>query len=530
MASASGATVVDKMVVPAARPVAIVLEPLAHPELGPIRIDDNLFAIGRTEAPFASYPPAAVADLSRRHARIFVEAGAAYLADLDSKNGTTVNGARLERTIARLRDGDELGFAGVLSYRVRLQEQATSAQPAPSARLASLTLRPQLPETGLEPVVVTRFPFLISKIDDTFARYKEAQPQQLNYLSRRHAHLFLKGGVPWVEDLGSTNGTFIGAARLDEHAHELKEGDVLAFGGHHFVYQVSLQWEQAAPDPTVTRVAMAPGPAGQADADKTTFVTAADSFLDIFCVEQPAASEDDVNQSAAPAERPGDHAAPGPGRSKFALAAAGLLEAFGAGGDADRERVRRWALGLGALALVVVVGLTRIGAPERELKALVANGDFATAASFANERLAHDPDNAELRAAGTEALLKAELPRWMALLKARRFDRAAATVAHMRVLGHNNIDVQPLLAEIAWIGSVEQYVSARGGADAAVSGAPDQARTAQILKQWRDDPPSHQRAFATISSYVPAFRDTYAQALSDLRKLDLTGGRNGNDQ
>jgi ferric-dicitrate binding protein FerR (iron transport regulator) len=50
------------------------------------------------------------------------------------------------------------------------------------------------------------------------------------------------------------------------------------------------------------------------------------------------------------------------------------------------------------------------------------------------------------------------------------------------------------------------------------------------LQQWRDDPPSHQRAFATISSYVPAFRDTYAQALSDLRKLELTGGRNGNDQ
>src|SRR5205085_7533935 len=137
----------------------------------------------RTEAPFATYPPAVVADLSRRHARIFVEAGAAYLADLDSKNGTTVNGAPLAGTIARLRDGDELGFAGVLSYRVRLQEQLL-AQPAPVARLASLTLRPERPDSGLEPIVVTRFPFLISKTDDTFARYQPAQPQQLNYLSR----------------------------------------------------------------------------------------------------------------------------------------------------------------------------------------------------------------------------------------------------------------------------------------------------------------------------------------------------------
>ena len=34
--------------------VEIVLEPLSHPDLGEIAIDDTLFAIGRTELPFAS--------------------------------------------------------------------------------------------------------------------------------------------------------------------------------------------------------------------------------------------------------------------------------------------------------------------------------------------------------------------------------------------------------------------------------------------------------------------------------------------
>jgi hypothetical protein len=29
---------------------------------------------------------------------------------------------------------------------------------------------------------------------------------------------------------------------------------------------------------------------------------------------------------------------------------------------------------------------------------------------------------------------------------------------------------------------------------------------------------------------VPAFRDTYARVASDLRKLALTGGSNGNEQ
>ena len=33
----------------------VVLKPLSHPELGEILIDDDLFAIGRNEPPFASY-------------------------------------------------------------------------------------------------------------------------------------------------------------------------------------------------------------------------------------------------------------------------------------------------------------------------------------------------------------------------------------------------------------------------------------------------------------------------------------------
>src|SRR5689334_2844962 len=107
------------MQAPAAQRVAVVLEALTHPELGQIAIDDSLFAIGRTEQPFASYPPELVADLSRRHARLFIENGDVWLADLDSKNGTTVNGKPLRQAIVRLRDGDAIGLAQVLAYRVR---------------------------------------------------------------------------------------------------------------------------------------------------------------------------------------------------------------------------------------------------------------------------------------------------------------------------------------------------------------------------------------------------------------------------
>jgi pSer/pThr/pTyr-binding forkhead associated (FHA) protein len=524
------------MQAPPSQRVAIVLEPQTHPELGQLAIGDSLFAIGRTEQPFAAYPPEIVAELSRRHARIFVEGGEAWLADLDSKNGTTVNGAPVRQAIVRLRDGDDIEFARVLAYRVRLQAGLPAS--APPARLAGLTLTPQHAELGLETIVVTSFPFLISKVDDSFARYKDKEPHQVGYLSRRHAHIFLKGGLPWVEDLGSTNGSFIGAVRLDEHAHALEDGDVLAFGGHHFVYRVGLQWEQppehAVQEPTVTRVMHPAGPAAtgaSGAADHTTFVASAGSFLDIFCVDRAAAQEDEVNPAGAPPGADGKEGGQRP-RSKAALMAAGLLEALGAAGDADRARLRRWMAILGALALALMLAVYQAGAPQRELQGLVERGDFAAASSFAAERLARDPDNAELRALGTEALLKSGLPPWMAHLKARRFERAAQAVAQMRRLGRHNADARPLVAEIAWVGELEQFVSARGGADAPVRNPPDQARIRQILRQWQDEQQAHQRAFATISATVPAFRDTYAQAVSDLRKLALadSGGGNGNAQ
>ncbi|MGZ3238490.1 MAG: hypothetical protein ACXU8A_14060, partial [Burkholderiaceae bacterium] len=53
----------------------ILLKAISHPELGDIRIDEVLFAVGREEAPFDSYAPDIIADISRRHARIFCEYG-----------------------------------------------------------------------------------------------------------------------------------------------------------------------------------------------------------------------------------------------------------------------------------------------------------------------------------------------------------------------------------------------------------------------------------------------------------------------
>jgi pSer/pThr/pTyr-binding forkhead associated (FHA) protein len=521
-ATEGGPAVADALIArarpPPGRQPLIVLQPVAPPELDAIQIHDSLFAIGRNEAPFDSYAPEIVADLSRRHARIFCEHGAVYLADLGSKNGTTVNGAAVKHAIISLHNGDQLGLGSALAYRVQLEEGALA--PPRTARLASLTLTPEHGELGLQPIVVTEFPFMISKADDTFARYQDANPLQVNYLSRRHAHIFLKGGQPFIEDLGSTNGTFVDGARLEEHAVALHDGAIVGFGGHHFVYRLGVQWEAMPPDPTLTRlgVTAAPGAAPALDNDKTTFVAAADSFLDIFCVDQAPAVDDPPDPAAAPTHTDGGDDSHPHGK------AAALLAAFSGKGAPKLRRALRW--GIAALALVAVAAwsLYRIGAPEREVEALLAGGAYARAAAVASDSLASDPDNARLKSLGTAALLKANLPSWMAMLKARQFARAAALVAAMQQQARHNPELAPLLAELDWIVRLEAFVAARGGALAPIGSPADAARIQLILKQWEEQNEAHQRAFMTLSSYVPQYRDAYADALSDVRKLALARG------
>jgi pSer/pThr/pTyr-binding forkhead associated (FHA) protein len=507
------------MQAPAHQAFNILLKPISHPELGDICIEDSLFAIGRTEPPFASYRPDIVAGLSRRHARIFSEDGAVYVADLDSKNGTTVNDVNVREKPGSLRDGDEICFGAELSYRVRLGGRANTARRV--AKLVNVTLSPVHSDLGLQPIVLTQLPFLIGKADDTFSRYKNEYPHQVNYISRRHAHIFLKGATSFVEDLGSKNGTFVGGKRLDAHAVPLEDGDLLGFGGSHFLYKVSLK-KVLEVDETVTKVtAVVPSAAQDSgDPEKTTFVVSAASFLDIFCVDDALQQDDEVNpeglKQSDDAKQETDRRRE---RGKFAILLSELTEAFA---GSERTGMRRvfWS----GTSLMAVLGMLAFvlylwGAGERELKDLFATGEYARAATVANQYLERHPDNAEIKALAAEALFKASVPKWLTLLKAGDFDRASAALASMKQLSSNNAGVQSLVSALEWMADLDKFVMSRGGVDAPIRIYVDEEKIKVLLKQWNEDSQRHQRAFATISSYVPEFKDAYAEALSHLRKL-----------
>ncbi|MFL9982298.1 FHA domain-containing protein [Paraburkholderia sediminicola] len=532
----------------------VVLSPVAsaqRPALDAIRIVDSLFAIGRSEPPFTDYPAERLTRLSRRHARIFTEHGAVYVADLGSKNGTSLNGTAVRQAPARLRAGDELCFGGELCYRVSIEPRArivvARAAPAPG-----LLLVPQRDDLDLQPIDVQAFPFLISKADEVFSRYKDRYPHQVNYISRRHAHVFLKGCELYLEDLGSTNGTFVGGKRLDETAVPLVEGDLLAFGGDHFVYRVTLQ-KPPEVEPTVTQLFLNPATDEAADTDKTTFVGAAHSFLDIFCMDPGLQREDEVNEAAQAASAHAKRDTP-TGSANGTSGTNGTSRANGThdrqstngahGTNAAKSRPQRWRLLAGelskafavadhtmsrravwwsgaAFAILVAIALTLYmrGSSERELRNLLASGDYTSAVTAANGYLAKHPADTKVSALASEALLKAKLPGWLNMLQKAQFDQADSLLKEMRALSANNADAASLVGELQWVGDLERFVAGRGGVDAPIRMYADEATISGLLQRWDDDARSHQRALDRIASYVPIFAEPYAQALSHLRKL-----------
>ncbi|CAB3666551.1 FHA domain-containing protein [Trinickia soli] len=514
----------------------VVLKPVSHAELGDIRIRTNLFAIGRAEPPFAQARAEVVAELSRRHAKIFVERGAAYIADLGSKNGTTINGVEVREKPSLLHEGDEIRFAGVLAYRVGFASCAQSGSPGDAGSIV-LTLIPERSDLGLEPIVVTRFPFLVSKADETFARYRDAYPHQVNYVSRRHAHVFVEHDEAFVEDLGSTNGTFVDGVRLEERAVTLHDGARLAFGGNHFVYRVSIERDSAA-DRTVTKL-FPPVAAGEqagnqapalpnADAapleetDRTTFIAAPHSFLDIFCVDPMREQEDEVNRETVPTRETPSREAQRP-RGKVATFCDELGIAIGSGGTSsasDRRRVRHFVVIAVAVLCTFVAAYAFRSNPQRDIDALMAHGNFAAAAQLADGYLAQHPDDAAVKTPGAEALIKAMVPRWLAAIDAHAFDRAQAVAGQMKQLARHNSDAAPLVGEIGWIGELEAYWERRGGADAPIAIYRDEPIIKSLIARWSGDPDRHQRRLDQITSYVPAFGERYADSLSHLRQLE----------
>jgi pSer/pThr/pTyr-binding forkhead associated (FHA) protein len=513
----------------------VILKPVSHPQWGEIVIEDNLFAIGRDETPFQSFKGDVVAKLSRRHARLFEENGLVYIADMGSSNGTTLNNHRVHDRPERVHQGDELRFADALVYRVEIKGEQEPSHVLESAAI-ELVLEPKIADLGIEPIVVTHFPFLISKSDDAFSRYKERFPNEVNYISRRHAHMFLKQDDLYIEDLGSTNGTFVSGERLDEHARLLQNGDSVAFGGDQFIYKVRLQKakeEAFADEKTQAETTTATDQKMAADGSKTTFVSTATSFLDIFCVQDEASDQNELNAKEAKAigKRPDGKLQPAMTKGAGSAANIGILNKIGTfvrefkeAFSEDKPGSKRglW-IGMGSVGVVlaVAIGVYSTGADKREIKRLLEQGKYMESVSIANQILKEHPANEQVSALATEGLMKAVVPAWKAKLLAEQFTAANKILAQARETSQFNAQGLSLLEVLQWMTDLERFVVDRGGLVAPIIMFKHEDTIDHLVERWKTYKIKYQRLMSRILEYSPGFSDVESSAISHLRTLQL---------
>lgn len=75
-------------------------------------------------------------------------------------------------------------------------------------------------------------------------------------ISRRHAALLLKGQQLWVQDLNSSNGTFINDLKIEQET-ELHDGDILQFASFMFSVLAPFEIEKDLPQIEIEPVAVA---------------------------------------------------------------------------------------------------------------------------------------------------------------------------------------------------------------------------------------------------------------------------------
>jgi pSer/pThr/pTyr-binding forkhead associated (FHA) protein len=178
--------------------------------------------IGRTEGDLLFEDPY----LSPRHARIVSGPGGQLLTVLESRNGIFI---RL-RAGADLKDGDVvLVGRQVLQFEL-VPEHERSLRPAVHHNIMHFGTH-GVPAWGrllqLGPTGVSHDVFHLGRDQVAIGREQaDIVFSDDQFMSRRHATVSLRAGVGHLEDLGSSNGTFL---RLRDD-HLLVHGDVLRMG------------------------------------------------------------------------------------------------------------------------------------------------------------------------------------------------------------------------------------------------------------------------------------------------------------
>jgi len=174
--------------------------------------------------------------VSRDHARIVLAGRKATIEDLESRNGTFVNGKRVEKQV--LADGDrirlgptaEIEFVDEKARQTRERQQTSRAKKSREKATSSggffhRTEWVLIPE---EPDGASRAIVLRARVTTVGRRGAASLAIEDESISRMHARLDREDGALYVSDLKSRNGTLVNDEPVMRQ--ELEPGDILTFG------------------------------------------------------------------------------------------------------------------------------------------------------------------------------------------------------------------------------------------------------------------------------------------------------------
>jgi len=477
-----------------------------------IEITGSVFAIGRHEPPFVDYDRKKVARLSKRHARIFEQAGRVFLADLGSTNGTFCEGERVLQEPRLVQNGARLSFGG-LEYEVEMPGR--TPQPTAEDEGLTLALTPETHRDVLEPLVISSFPFLINQYGEEFARYRETLAEPLSYISRRHAHFFVRDGTVLIEDLGSTNGTYVSGTRLEERARTLEDGDTVAFGGDQFLYRVHIIGAESA-DETTTLLTEA---IEELDSERTIFIDSPTSFVDIYVGTPEGESDAPKNTDVSDGDGIDEVPAKKPSRIGRAARFARELVRVVFGERLISPRAR-WILILGSvMAIAGAAYWYRTGQETRELTDTFAAGDHEAVLADADGYLTRQPGSQAIRAIATESMMHLVLPVWLHAIDRAAFDEALTQIEQWATRSPHNPDDDAMFELLDWItratGFVDQHNSERGLNQRFEDGLVID----ELADWWRAEERNHERHLQRFAAWHPDYREVERRALTTWRRL-----------
>ena len=149
--------------------------------------------------------------VSQRHAQLHWQGDTYELRDLDSTNGVMCNGTYI--THRRLQDGDVLSISDDLTLTYQVIAPAAAIE-----QFDALNLR------GRDRLTLGRDP-------------RNDMVMNHPVVSRFHAHIQLQGGSWQIEDLNSSNGTFVNNQPI-QTPRPLRPGDTIRIGPWHFQFNV----------------------------------------------------------------------------------------------------------------------------------------------------------------------------------------------------------------------------------------------------------------------------------------------------